>query len=474
MRRNFFNIYEETSDGDIPSATGQSANVARGGPATSETRVHEAKLQPSLATAAVGHGGYPTPHLLTPLNCSQDVVRGSAFSGNYARQWPLTPTTTLKHSGVEAESNAALSRGGGVVNRTLFASPPRMHPSKTAGSPSNITPATPLVAPSPQVHERGPDGAGVLPGMIPTPFLATCEDTHASVRGADTVLGGDGCGDDVVGRAMEQIRLLWAQVQATHGTKGPSAVAHGAVPNFTLGEDLHAALAGMDGDAADESGKGGGVVTPVVAAQPQVWRPNGRAGDAPQQSGVRRDACVAMQAPTRPARAAEELAPVAEAFEQPNRGFAMNRLSGATRLAIVGNHGGPLVGGVGVGRETGMAAGSVAPDGVAWDRHALGLQGRGLKRERPKMTIMVDFNPNDGRPDLVPGMPPADLIHFYAKKAMHLLLRSCAAHGVTHWPTDDERSVALLVVLWCHYDVCQLDVDRAMGNGAYSKVVNKI
>ncbi|CAI5999757.1 unnamed protein product [Closterium sp. NIES-64] len=57
---------------------------------------------------------------------------------------------------------------------------------------------------------------------------------------------------------------------------------------------------------------------------------------------------------------------------------------------------------------------------------------------------------------------------------MHLLLRSCAAHGVTHLPTDEERNVALLVVLRCHYDVCQLDVDRAMNDGAHSKVVNKI
>ncbi|CAI5501827.1 unnamed protein product [Closterium sp. Naga37s-1] len=457
MRRNFFNIYEETSDVDIPSATGQSANVARGEPSTTETRVHDKKLQPSLTTAAAGHGGYratSTPTPTTPLNRSQDVVRGSAFSGNSARPSPLTPTTTLKHSGVEAESNAAPSRGGGVVNRTLFASPPRMHPSKTAGSPSNITPATPLVAPSPQVHDRGPDGAGVLPGMIPTPFLDTCEDTHASVRGADTVLGGDGCRDDVAGRAMEQIRLLWAEVQATRGTKSPTAAAQGGVMNFTLGEDLQAALAGMDGEAAEESGKGGGVVTPAVAAQPQVWRPGGRTGDAPQQSGVRRDASVATQAPTRPpGRAAKELAPVAEAFERPNRGFAMNRLSGAGRLAVVGNHVATRVGGVGVGTETGRAAGSVAPDGVVWDRHASGMQGRGLKRERSKMTIVVDYNPNDDRPDLQPGMPSADQIHFYAKKAMHLLLRSCAAHGVTYWPTDDERNVALLVVLRCHYEV---------------------
>ncbi|CAI5490392.1 unnamed protein product [Closterium sp. Naga37s-1] len=334
-----------------------------------------------------------------------------------------------------------------------------MHPSKTAGSPSNITPATPLVAHPPQVHERGPDGAGVLPGMIPTPFLATCGDSPDSARGADTVLGGDACGDDVAGRAMEQIRLLWAQIQATRGTKSTSAAAHGGVPNFSLGEDLQAALAGMDGDAADESGKG---------------LENGRTGDAPQQSGVRRDACVATQGPSRPACKPDELAPVAEAFARPNRGFAMNRLSGAGRLSIVGNHVASRVGGVGVGTETGMAAGTVAPDGVAWDRHASGMQGRGLKRERSKMTIVVDYNPNHARPELQPRVPPADKIHFYAKKAMHLLLRSCAAHGVTYWPTDNERNVALLVVLRCHYDVCQLDVDRAMDNGAYSKVVNKI
>ncbi|CAI6000402.1 unnamed protein product [Closterium sp. NIES-64] len=349
-----------------------------------------------------------------------------------------------------------------------------MQPSKAPGSPSNFTPATPLVAHSPQMHERGQDGAGVLPGMIPTPFLATYEDTPASARGADTVLGGDGGGDDVARRAMDQIRLLWAQVQASRGTKSTSAAAHGGGPNFTIGEDLHAALAGMDGAAANESGKGGGVVMPAAEPQPQARRPNSRFGDAPQQSEVRRDACVATQARTRPACAAEELAPVAEAFARPHRGFAMNRLSGAGRLAIVGNHVAPRVGGVGVGTETGMAAGSVAPDGVAWDRHAPGMQGRGLKRERPKMTIMVDYNPNDAWPELQPGMPPADKIHFYAKKAMHLLLRSCATHGVTHWPTDEERNVALLVVLGCHYDVCQLDVDRAMNDGAYSKVVNKI
>ncbi|CAI5989144.1 unnamed protein product [Closterium sp. NIES-64] len=339
-----------------------------------------------------------------------------------------------------------------------------MQPSKAPGSPSNFTPATPLVAHSRQVHERGQDGAGVLPGMIPTPFLATYEDTPASARGEDTVLGGDGGGDDVARRAMDQIRLLWAQVQASRGTKSTLAAAHGGGPNITIGEDLHAALAAMDGAAANESGKGGGVVMPAAEPQPQARRPNSRFGDAPQQSEVRRDACVATQARTRPACAAEELAPVAEAFARPHRGFAMNRLSGAGRLAIVGNHVAPRVGGVGVGTETGMAAGSVAP----------GMQGRGLKRERPKMTIVVDYNPNDARPELQPGMPPADKIHFYAKKAMHLLLRSCAAHGVTHWPTDKERNVALLVVLRCHYDVCQLDVDRAMNDGAYSKVVNKI
>ncbi|CAI5479778.1 unnamed protein product [Closterium sp. Yama58-4] len=398
MRRNFFNIYEEVSDGDNPSATGQSATVARGEPATSQTRAYDKSLQPSATTAAAGLCGYPatsTPTPTTSLIRSQDAVRGSAYSGHAARPWPHTPTTTLKHSGVEAESNAAPSRGGGVVNRTLFASPPRMRPSQTAGSPSNLIPATPLLAPSPQVQERGPGGGGVLPGMIPTPFLATCEDTQPSVRGAEHEDGGDGRGADVAARAMEQIKLLWAEIQAARGTVGPSTAAHGSTPNYTLPEDLHAALAGMEVVAADESGKGGGADTRAVAAQPPVWRTNSRPVDAPQQSGARRDASAATQAPKRAGRAVPELAPVAEAFARPHRGFAMNRLSGAGRLAVVGNYGAPRVGGVDVGTETGMAAGGVALDDVAWDRHAPGTHGRGLKRERPKMTIVVDYNPND-------------------------------------------------------------------------------
>ncbi|CAI5508031.1 unnamed protein product [Closterium sp. Naga37s-1] len=309
-----------------------------------------------------------------------------------------------------------------------------MPPYRTTGSPSNFTPATPLVAPSPQLHDRGPEGEGVLPGMIPTPFLPTCDDINASGRDADTGLGGAASGHDVAGHAMAEIQRLWAQVQAVRGTGDPAAGSAPNVPNFTLGEDVHAALAGMNDLEAEVSGKVAGDVTPGMAAQPPVWRPHGRAPDAPQQSGVRRDATPATQAPTRPARAASKLPPLADAFERPNRGFELNRLAGAGRLANVGNPMARRVGGVGVGTETGMAGGSVAPDGG--------------------------------------GTPPA--IQFYVKKAMHLLLRSCAAHGVTYWPTDDERNVALLVVLRCHYDVCQLDVDRAMENGAYCKVVNKI
>ncbi|CAI5968020.1 unnamed protein product, partial [Closterium sp. NIES-64] len=75
---------------------------------------------------------------------------------------------------------------------------------------------------------------------------------------------------------------------------------------------------------------------------------------------------------------------------------------------------------------------------------------------------------------VIPPMYHLVSLQFYAKKAMHLLLRSCSAYGVTYWPTDEERNVALLIVLRCHYDVCQLDIDRAMRDGAYNKVVNKI
>ncbi|CAI5477561.1 unnamed protein product [Closterium sp. Yama58-4] len=482
MRRRFFNIYEQTSDGDGPQATGQSAHVARGEPGTSETRGHERKTPPSVTKSAEGHGGYPaasTPTPTTPLNRSQDVVKGSAFSGSSWRPWPGTPTATLPNSGVEADSTAARSRahgtGGGQVNRSLFASPPRMPPPKIAGTPSNLAPATPLVAPSPQVHERGPDGGSGLPGMIPTPFLPTCEDPHANVRGTDTSVRGDAAGDDAASRAMVQIKMLWAQIQASRGTMDSVATAHGGVPNFTLRADLQAALAGMECKEAEESSKRAVEASPAVEPQAAVWRPNGRPVDAPQQSGVRREAAPETQAPTRSARVDSELPPVAAAFAAPNRGFAMNRLAGAGRLAVVGNPMARRVGGEGLRTAPGMPAGSVAPDGAGWDRHVPPIaQGRGVKRDRSRITIVVDYNPNDARPDLQPGMPPASAIHFYAKKAMHMLLRSCATHGVTYWPTDEERNVALLVVLRCHYDVCQLDVDRAMENGAYSKVVNKL
>ncbi|CAI5476787.1 unnamed protein product [Closterium sp. Yama58-4] len=279
-------------------------------------------------------------------------------------------------------------------------------------------------------------------------------------------------------REVQTLNVLWRRLRSCghlsgqpKETNASDSSAKERASNYTLDEDLHAALAGMRDPVTGQEGPGREAGAPAVAAMQPVVGTHDNTPAGPQQSGIRGNASRSEPTPTAPSAAGHDIEQAA--VELPNRGFAVNRLAGAGRLDAAGNPPAPVrvqAGPLNIGR------GPVAADNGAWDRAPRVSGGRGVKRDRPtsRINIVVDYNPTAGKDGLLPGMPSAKEIGFYAKKALNLLLRSCSAHGVTYWPTDEERNVALLTILRCFYDVCQLDVDNAMRKPAYSKVVNKL